>query len=62
MYTTHEPCIMCSYMIRHHRIPEIIFGTAVPYIGGLTSQFGVLATEAVPKWGKQTKSDQWYLS
>ncbi|WP_217604446.1 nucleoside deaminase [Chitinophaga sp. GbtcB8] len=55
MYTTHEPCIMCSYMIRHHRIPEIIFGTSVPYIGGLTSQFSVLATEAVPKWGNKPK-------
>lgn len=55
MYTTHEPCIMCSYLIRHHRLPEIIFGTAVPYVGGLTSQFSVLATEDVPKWGSKPK-------
>ncbi|CAM4409481.1 tRNA-adenosine deaminase [Pedobacter westerhofensis] len=53
MYTTHEPCIMCSYMIRHHRIPEIIYGISVPDVGGLTSQFSVLSTEKVPKWGKQ---------
>jgi len=55
MYTTHEPCIMCSYMIRHHRIAEIIYGTAVPYVGGLTSQFSLLATEDVPKWGSKPK-------
>src|SRR6188768_1358855 len=36
MYTTHEPCIMCSYVIRHHKISEIIYGASVPYIGGST--------------------------
>lgn len=55
MYTTHEPCIMCSYMIRHHKINEIIYGAAVPYIGGSTSKFDVLETEDVPKWGNKPK-------
>lgn len=55
MYTTHEPCIMCSYMIRHHKIAEIIYGTSVPYIGGFTSKFNLLATEDVPKWGNKPK-------
>jgi len=55
MYTTHEPCIMCSYMIRHHRIPEIVYGIAVQYVGGQTSQFNILATEDVPKWGTKPK-------
>lgn len=55
MYTTHEPCIMCSYMIRHHKIAEIIYGAAVPYIGGSTSKFDVLETEDVPKWGNKPK-------
>lgn len=55
MYTTHEPCIMCSYMIRHHKIPEIIYGTAVAYIGGLTSKYSVLAAEDVPKWERKPK-------
>jgi len=55
MFTTHEPCIMCSYLIRHHRIPEIVYGTSVPHIGGFTSQFSVLSTETVPKWGNKPK-------
>ncbi len=55
MYTTHEPCIMCSYMIRHHKIPEIVYGTSVPYIGGFTSKYDILATEDVPKWGIKPK-------
>ncbi|MGM5469402.1 nucleoside deaminase [Flavobacteriaceae bacterium LMO-SS05] len=55
MYTTHEPCIMCSYVIRHHHIPHIIFGTSVKYIGGYTSKFNILTTLEVPKWGKRPK-------
>ena len=55
LFTTHEPCIMCSYMIRHHRIPKIVYGTDVPYVGGFTSQFTILTTEDVPKWGNKPK-------
>jgi tRNA(adenine34) deaminase len=55
MYTTHEPCIMCSYLIRHHKIPHIIFGTSVKYIGGYTSKFKILNTLEVPKWGNKPK-------
>ena len=51
LYSTHEPCLMCSYVLRHHRIPRIIFGLAVPHIGGATSGFKVLQTEEVPNWG-----------
>lgn len=51
MFTTHEPCIMCSYLIRHHKIPHIIFGSPVPLVGGVTSEFPILATEKIPMWG-----------
>jgi tRNA(Arg) A34 adenosine deaminase TadA len=46
---------MCSYVIRHHHIPHIVFGAAVEYVGGFTSDFAVLTTEKVPKWGKPPK-------
>ncbi len=52
MYTTHEPCLMCSYLIRHHQIPRIIYGSAVEHIGGHTSRFDVLKTAQVPQWGE----------
>ncbi|TDW51643.1 tRNA(adenine34) deaminase [Flavobacterium sp. 270] len=55
MYSTHEPCIMCSYMIRHHKIHEIVYGSDVPLLGGLTSKFNILETEDVPKWGNKPK-------
>src|SRR5690625_7932028 len=37
LYTTHEPCIMCSYVIRHHGIDHIIYGVAVAYEIGRAS-------------------------
>ncbi|MEO6893427.1 MAG: nucleoside deaminase [Ginsengibacter sp.] len=52
LYSTHEPCIMCSYVIRHHHIPNILFGIPVEFVGGYTSVFKVLTSEQVPKWGK----------
>ncbi len=55
MFSTHEPCIMCSYVIRHHQLPHIIYGSAVPHVGGATSPFAVLSAENVAKWGKAPK-------
>lgn len=51
LYSTHEPCIMCSYLIRHHKIPTIVYSTDVEYIGGYSSSFSLLKAETVPKWG-----------
>lgn len=51
LYTTHEPCIMCSYVLRHYKVNTIIYGTEVPHIGGITSHLPVLKTTEVPKWG-----------
>ncbi len=55
LYTTHEPCIMCSYVIRHHKIREIVYGSAVETIGGASSKFNILTTTDVPKWGSSPK-------
>ena len=52
LYTTHEPCIMCSYVIRHHKIDTVVYGIASEHVGGFTSEFKILSTETVPKWGK----------
>lgn len=50
MYTTHEPCIMCSYVIRHHNFRKLVYGSKVSHVGGHTSNFKLLAAEGVPKW------------
>lgn len=50
MYTTHEPCIMCAYTIRHYRIHKVVFGASVPAIGGFTSEFPILSTDKIDIW------------
>lgn len=59
LYTTHEPCILCSYVIRHHRIGTIVFGLAVPAVGGLSSPYPVLTASDVPVWGDPPTVWQW---
>jgi tRNA(adenine34) deaminase len=51
LYTTHEPCIMCSYVIRHHRIPQIVMGLTVAEIGGYTSAYPILQATNILPWG-----------
>lgn len=50
MVTTHEPCIMCSYVIRHHKIKQIIIGLTVPDVGGYSSAYPILKDISVIKW------------
>ena len=55
LYTTHEPCIMCSYVLRHYHVEDIVYGTSVDHVGGISSEFKVMQTQKVPKWGKPPK-------
>lgn len=48
LYSTHEPCIMCSYAIRFYKIKKVVFANAVTYFGGFYSSMPVLSTDAVP--------------
>lgn len=52
LYTTHEPCIMCSYVIRHHKIPLVVTGLATGEIGGVSSAMPVLMDTSVERWGR----------
>jgi tRNA(adenine34) deaminase len=38
LYTTHEPCILCSYVIRPHRIGRVVIQTAVAYTCNLLTR------------------------
>lgn len=55
LYTTHEPCIMCSYVLRHYKIETIIYGSKADHVGGITSSLKVKLTTNVPNWGKPPK-------
>lgn len=50
MVTTHEPCIMCSYLIRHHKIPLIVFGLSTGEIGGYSSALPLLVDKTISRW------------
>jgi len=53
LYTTHEPCIMCSYVIRFYKIKRVVFLHSVDYLGGITSAMPLLTTtEVPPHWSK----------
>lgn len=50
LYTTAEPCWMCSYAIRATGIREVVIGAPVPEVGGVTSRHAVLSDPQVSRW------------
>ena len=50
LYTTVEPCFMCSYLIRQSKIKEIIYGTTTPETGGASSRYPILTAIDIQKW------------
>lgn len=53
LYTTHEPCVMCAYVIRFHGIGKVVYRHAVPYLGSVSSSMALLRTAQVPPhWAK----------
>ena len=53
IYSTHEPCIMCSYAIRFYKIKKVVFQHAVNYLGGVSSSMQLLISKEVPPhWGE----------
>lgn len=55
MITTHEPCIMCSYVIRHHKIKLIVAGVTTGEIGGYSSALPLLLDKTITKWNDPPK-------
>lgn len=52
LYTTVEPCFMCSFIIRVTRVSRVVTGRAVPHIGGISSKYPLLLTSDVPNWSR----------
>lgn len=53
LYTTHEPCVMCSYAIRFYKIKEVVYLHPSKYLGGISSSMPLLvSTDVPPSWSK----------
>ena len=55
LYTTAEPCFMCSYAVRQTRIGRVVIGRATPRVGGISSNHPVLIDPQIPGWGPPPK-------
>ena len=51
LYTNVEPCILCSYVIRHHQIATVVFAKHSGELGGTNPLFNILTTDRISKWG-----------
>ncbi len=52
LITTKEPCVMCSYAIRFHKISTVVYKDKSVQLGGVNSSFNLLISEKVPQtWG-----------
>ncbi|TAM83058.1 MAG: nucleoside deaminase, partial [Acidobacteria bacterium] len=50
LYTTAEPCFMCSFVIRSAHLSRVVMGKAVPHIGGVSSKHPILIDAGIPNW------------
>jgi len=50
LFTSAEPCVMCAYAIRQTGVSRVVFGVAVPAMGGVTSRYPILTTPGVLEW------------
>lgn len=51
LYTNMEPCLLCSYVIRHHNISEVVFAQHSGELGGTHKPFNLLSSSDFKCWG-----------
>lgn len=50
LYSTAEPCFMCSYAIRQSGIALVAYGVETPDVGGVTSSHAILTDPELSSW------------
>jgi tRNA(adenine34) deaminase len=50
IYTTAEPCFMCSYVVRQCAVALVVYGVETPGIGGITSSHPILTDATITRW------------
>lgn len=51
LYTNVEPCLLCSYAIRHYKIKRVVFSKHSGELGGTHEPFNILTSSAFQTWG-----------
>lgn len=51
LYSTAEPCFLCSFAIREAGLRRVVIGRPTPGIGGATSRYPILVADDVERWG-----------
>lgn len=55
IYTTFEPCAMCSYIIRDIGIGEVVYSSTSPHLGGY-SKWSILKDDIQPEFTTKAKT------
>lgn len=50
LYTNIEPCLLCSYVIRHHKIAKVIFARHTGELGGTHKPHNLLTDADIRSW------------
>jgi tRNA(adenine34) deaminase len=51
IYSNVEPCILCSYAIRHYKIGKVVFMRYAGELGGTNPPCNVLTAASFKSWG-----------
>ena len=51
LYTTTEPCPLCSYIIRDVGVSRVVIGARFELLGGVSSSYKLLLDESIDGWG-----------
>lgn len=52
LYTNMEPCVMCSYAIRHHKIKRVVILNRSQELGGTQKPYNILTLENIKSWSR----------
>jgi tRNA(Arg) A34 adenosine deaminase TadA len=50
LYSNVEPCLLCSYVIRHHKIAAVLFAKHSGELGGTHEPFNLLTSPGIKCW------------
>ncbi len=62
LYTTNEPCFLCSYAIREAGIGRVVFAVETKGVGGATSEYPILKAHGIERWGAPPRIDSGVLA